>query len=37
MRISSDKIRGELLYIEQKRKYGAEHVNKLKIQELMGM
>ena len=31
------KLKRELLYMERKRKYGAEHANKLKIQELMGL
>ena len=31
------KLKRELLYMERKRKYGSEHANKLKIQELMGL
>ena len=31
------KLKRELLYIERKRKYGAEYANKLKYKELMGL
>ncbi len=32
-----NKLKRELLYMERKRKYGAEYANKLKYQELMGL